>query len=549
MLCFALLLTAPAAVARHLDSLQSQITVNRDGTLTVHEIIRWRTEQNLDPFPPIERRIPTHFATPDGQEIAAWLQIKSVKHNGLATQFDTKSYRTYLRLHIKAKNNLLSVGTQRFDIIYTVKNALVHSNDKDYLHWIANGYFTTDTYANVSVRVKTAVTAMPSQASITLATEPLPANEKSAAQISKQGVVTASNQQAAGYYRPLAINIWWPRGTLLAPMSRWQTFKALITQPQLTTVIVSLLLLTVYYCLAWLLLGRDPSKGHIELSRSPPGGVSPASIHYLAHMGFSVLEGKARALAATLIQLAVNRHIRIYKHNTTFILKRLINQASPVYPLEREILQILFQDSDVVPLRGVNWEHIADAMVLMQQRLTEKYLGEYFVTNTRYFVMGVVLSIFTLFLWIWVFPGDPLESMGTVALLCYLLTLNSAFYFLLKAPTTNGRHLLDKIDGFRQYLINPRKLDSAIDEEQFERCLPYAIAMGVGHAWVQAFKDSGYHDNHARFFYFGLPEQKVHQLATVPIAVAHRELNHRLTHAIASAMADSEITWEWQRRE
>jgi uncharacterized membrane protein YgcG len=64
---------------------------------------------------------------------------------------------------------------------------------------------------------------------------------------------------------------------------------------------------------------------------------------------------------------------------------------------------------------------------------------------------------------------------------------------VMKAPTAEGRRLRDEIDGFRLYLaaaeadrlevLNPPERTP----ELFERLLPYAIALGVTHAWGAQF--------------------------------------------------------------
>ena len=68
----------------------------------------------------------------------------------------------------------------------------------------------------------------------------------------------------------------------------------------------------------------------------------------------------------------------------------------------------------------------------------------------------------------------------------------SAFFWI-AAPTREGRAVLDRIAGFKQYLsITEReRLDRmtapADTPEIFERYLPYAIALGVENRWADRF--------------------------------------------------------------
>ncbi len=96
------------------------------------------------------------------------------------------------------------------------------------------------------------------------------------------------------------------------------------------------------------------------------------------------------------------------------------------------------------------------------------------------------------------------ENAGTGLVLVFLLIIitNLAFYQWMKAPTLRGRDLLNKIAGFKLYLIiaeteemnntqvpqstsniTPPKLTPQL----FEQYLPYAIAFNIEHQWSQHF--------------------------------------------------------------
>jgi uncharacterized membrane protein len=70
----------------------------------------------------------------------------------------------------------------------------------------------------------------------------------------------------------------------------------------------------------------------------------------------------------------------------------------------------------------------------------------------------------------------------------------SAFWWI-AAPTREGRAVLDRIAGFRQYLSTAEgerldRLTAPKDTpELFERLLPYAIALGVENRWAERFHD------------------------------------------------------------
>ena len=85
---------------------------------------------------------------------------------------------------------------------------------------------------------------------------------------------------------------------------------------------------------------------------------------------------------------------------------------------------------------------------------------------------------------------------GLLAIFLILGVANYLFFYLMKAPTENGRQIMDEIEGFRMYLnaaekpqiqqLNP----PGLTPEVFEKFLPYAIALGVGEAWGKSFEKS-----------------------------------------------------------
>ena len=87
------------------------------------------------------------------------------------------------------------------------------------------------------------------------------------------------------------------------------------------------------------------------------------------------------------------------------------------------------------------------------------------------------------------------KSTGVVPVVVILagVVCSIVFHFLLKAPTRLGRQLLDRVEGFKLFLketqgpVYATLASPAQTPELFERFLPYALALGVEHAWAQKF--------------------------------------------------------------
>jgi uncharacterized membrane protein YgcG len=91
--------------------------------------------------------------------------------------------------------------------------------------------------------------------------------------------------------------------------------------------------------------------------------------------------------------------------------------------------------------------------------------------------------------------GNAFESGRVVPMLIPLASLPfviSAFWWM-AAPTREGRAVLDRIAGFRQYLeiTEEDRLETMHPPEKtpelFERFLPYAVALKVENAWASRF--------------------------------------------------------------
>ena len=83
--------------------------------------------------------------------------------------------------------------------------------------------------------------------------------------------------------------------------------------------------------------------------------------------------------------------------------------------------------------------------------------------------------------------GFPLVLIGGFA------AMNGLFYYLLRAPTAAGRVVMDQIEGLELYIrtAESNRLNLAgapdLNATQFERILPYAVALNAEKPWSEAF--------------------------------------------------------------
>jgi uncharacterized membrane protein len=102
------------------------------------------------------------------------------------------------------------------------------------------------------------------------------------------------------------------------------------------------------------------------------------------------------------------------------------------------------------------------------------------------FVLGEIIGLGVLF---WS------AGLAVATIMALALGSNALFHHLLKAPTRAGRQLLDRVEGFKMFLsaVDAQRLNTMSPPDKtpelFERFLPYALALGVEHAWAEQFTE------------------------------------------------------------
>ncbi len=126
---------------------------------------------------------------------------------------------------------------------------------------------------------------------------------------------------------------------------------------------------------------------------------------------------------------------------------------------------------------GMAWKHV---------HTFSGVISAVFITAFAVPFIGAEVVVFGMFAQqtSWLFP----------LMIIVIIAINWLFYELLKAPTRAGRKLLDKIEGFKNYIEVAEKHDlqykyaGGKTPELFERLLPYAIALGIEKTWGDQFE-------------------------------------------------------------
>jgi uncharacterized membrane protein YgcG len=592
-LLIALAASVPARAAEQILRFVSNVTVERNGDLSVTETIRVEAEQNAIKHG-ILRDFPTTYVRPDGSRVVVGFDVQSVTLDGAGTAWSTEALANGVRVRIGSADTMLSVGEHEFVIRYLTTRQIGFFAAYDELYWNATGTGWTFPIDVAEARI-TLPEAMPFEQTA-FYTGPQGATGKDAAIIAQQpGHIVFRTTHALPSGNGLTVAAAWPKGIVAAPDAAEQANWWLQDNFPAAVAGLGLFAILAFYGLVWLRIGRDPPRGTIIPLFGPPEGLSAAAVRYVERMKFD-----DRCFTAAIIDLGVNGHIRLTGTGKQTVIWRQ-DGGKPIAAPESAMKTKLFAAKPSVALTQSNYATLGGAKGALREVLDRSYDGKLFTDNYGWSGLGLVLVVALLVvtdvlisttydgaraqalifaMWIPLLPivggalmiraGRRRESWGGLMIAAgvagialgaglgvVVTTLGGrgaidlipgiAAYILvplallgfhwLQAPTKAGRGVMDRIEGFRQYLgvaeedrlnaLNPPDKTP----ELFERFLPYAIALDVENHWAKRFSAvlaAAGTSAAAAAWYQG------NNLASDPVAFTH-QLSGALAQTIASA--------------
>jgi uncharacterized membrane protein YgcG len=510
----------------------SDIAIHRDGSMTVTESIRVRSEQNQIKRG-IYRDFPTQYPTSYGS-VTVGFDVLEVQRGGRTEPYHVENRPNGKRVYIGDKDVILLPGQYEYSLRYRTDRQLGFFEDHDELYWNVTGNDWAFPIDKAGARV-----TLPEDVSTSFyGLEGYTGYQGDKgrdyrARVEPDGAAVFETTRPLQANEGLTIVPHWPTGIIERP-TQYQYF--LRDNVALLFGGGGVVLVLAYYLFAWLRVGRDPEGGVIIPRFAPPGGLSPAAVRYVRRMGYD-----SKAFASAVINMAVKGFLTIEDDDGEYTLTRTAGgDESGLSKGERAIAGRLFGGRDRAVLKKDNHRSIRSAIQVHKQWLRNEYHKVYFKTNGWLLVPGIALSVIVLliaglgvlpqavevgFLGVWlagwtftifmlirqgnlvmagifgifeVFAIVAFIGIGTYGfalLLLGLIVLNVLFYYLIKAPTDTGQKLLDEIEGLKMYMevaekdrmnmLNPPEYTP----QHFESLLPYALALGVDQEWSEQFAE------------------------------------------------------------
>ncbi len=489
-LALAALLAAAAVAAsaeERIHRYDADIVVAADAGVTVTETIAVRAEGSRINRG-IYRDLPTDYRDAFGNRVRIVPDVLDVERDGAPEPYHVERQGNGIRIYVGSRDVLLAPGDHVYSIRYRVDRVLGYFADHDELYWnvTGNGWAFPIDRAGATVRLPAGVDA--DDIRVEAYTGPVGAKGRDfRAAVDADGSVRI---ETTGVLRPgegLTIAVSWPKGHVTAPTLTDDARFLLAQNLGLTTALAGALATFFYLFLAWRRTGVDPPPGVIFPHYEPPSGYSPASLRYVAEMGYD-----KRAFTAAVLNLAVKGFVDIDEDDGDYTLRRTDKAIDGSLAAgEDALLSRLFADEASVPLQNENHRAVRAAMQAHEKALKRDYYQRYFVSNSRLLLPAVVILAGAGI-------GAAVTDRLTIASVLVLVAGGAVvvlFAWLLKAPTAHGRRLLDQLEGFRLYLDVAEKEDLDLRNppqrtpELFEAYLPFALALDVEQPWAEQFAD------------------------------------------------------------
>ncbi|RIA19365.1 putative membrane protein DUF2207 [Ectopseudomonas oleovorans] len=539
-----------------IEDFSVSLQVEADGNLLVTERITVRAEgDNIRRG--IYRDLPVSYALPMGLEQSSPITLLGVTRDGREEAVHSERNGAWVRFYLGSADTLLDPGRYRYELRYRVGRALLHHADTDELYWnvTGNGWIFPIRQASVDVRLP-AGAHIGQLAAYTGAQ----GDQGQDFQIVERGddflrLATTAELPA---HHGLTIAVDWQAGLAPRPSATDNATRALLDNLGVGIGALMLIGLLLFYLSAWNRVGRDPQKGVIIPLFESPQGMSAVQAGYLWHRGLRGGFPAARAFGVWLTDMAIHKHLQIAdRPRSGFILSRAGAAQGELSVLDRELSERLFKagkDGDSIAIGKKYEPRLADALSRLESQLQQQ--GKAWFSNNRgiwsFGLLWAVLAcvvmlamsahgddlatglaglVFSLgfgvpsllfintarrqasfgkkislglvaLMFVWPVPVGLLmiaeaASLPALLLIVLYVALVVVFYYLMPAPTLDGRRLLDALEGYRNYLqlAEQDALVLAADAPAmsialYERHLPFAMALGVEDKWSARFSEA-----------------------------------------------------------
>jgi uncharacterized membrane protein len=484
LLFFSILISITAFPQERIISYDSHIVIEDSGSLLVREDITVKAE-GINIRRGIYRSFPTRYKDKMGSRFDVDFVVTEVLKNGNPEPWFTEKKSNGVVVYVGDENRVLDNGVYAYSITYRTTRQIGFFKDFDELYFNAIGgdWVFLIEKASVTVVLPSGATAIQMSAY----SGPVGSSSCDCSLVNEGNTVKISTTRPLNPYEQLTFAVAWPKGYVKELTFVEKLIFFLRSNLIVLFGLMGLAFVTYLYYKAWKKVGIDPHKGTIIPLFDPPEGFSPADTAFLHRMQMT-----QRAFTSAIVSMAVKGYLKIINTNKKYSFERISTDTTVLTPEEQALASALFSTGEIIELDNKYHNTFIRAQNLEHNALQKKMKPRYFSLNTKHLGKGFMVSV------VWAVLAFMISPSPTIPIVfCVILTLLVIlFAWLIKAPTVEGRALMDEIEGFKMYVnvAEKQQLDLLHEPdmtiERFEKLLPYAIALGIENQWGRKFENA-----------------------------------------------------------
>jgi uncharacterized membrane protein YgcG len=492
----ALFVAAAALADERILNYDIDVAIQAGGALDVTERITVRAEGSQIRRG-IYRDFPTRYRDRYGNRVVVDLKVLDVQRNGAAEPWFTEPMSNGVRINTGNDAFLPTPAEYTFTLRYRTTRQLGFFGDHDELYWnaIGTGWAFPIDAGRVEVQLPAAVPIDRMSAEGYTGYQGDKGTDY-AAELAAPGRARWRLTRALQPQEGFTIVLSFPKALIAAPGPVRRVGWLLKDNRGVLVALLGLAFLIAFCIREWRRVGRDPRKGVIIARYEPPAGQTPASLRYLQRMSYDM-----RCFSSEVLALAVAGCLRIVREKRLlkddWNLDRMESAATAALPhSQRTLLDRLFRDGrQSLELKQTSAATVSEARSLHSRALDKALQPRYFRRNGLSFAKALGIAAVSVAIAIMIADGAGKTAIVVLGLL--MAATLFAFSHLVRAPTAEGRALLDEIEGLKLYLSVAERDELArmsgpdapplLDAKRYESLLPFAVALEVEDAWTEKF--------------------------------------------------------------
>jgi hypothetical protein len=528
----------------------SDIVIAADATMTVSETITVRAEGNRIRRG-IYRDFPTDYRDRYGNRVNVLFEPLDVTRDDRSEPWHTERLSNGVRVYFGDANVMLNEGEHRYVFRYRTARQLGFFEDHDELYWNVTGNGWDFVIDKASAEVTLPGTPNASRVRVEGYTGREGSNAKNyTAAVDSSAHATISTTRELPPRNGLTVVVSFPKGLVAAPDQKQKLAWFVADNRREGVLAIGLMILVGFLYLQWRRVGRDPKGGVIIPEYDPPADVSPAAARYIRRMGY---DDRCFAADIVDLGVCGAMKI-VNTGKSSYSVQRASKSGSKVPASAQVLYDRLLGSQNSLDFENSNHEIIGSARREHEKFLKTTYAKANFRRNDGIGCLGGLISIATIvaaflidrlsinpavivptvivfitatvassvymnMLGAWQDGRRPIGltigSLIAVAvvviaagflayqasvlfaiLVALLAGVQVPFALWMRAPTVAGRKLLDRIEGLRHYLGVAEREDLAratappMNVDEYQRLLPYALALDVEKTWGDRLADA-----------------------------------------------------------